>query len=155
MKLPLISVIALVALPGAAAAQTPYSATELCPTQANSTGTGVVLAIDGVDADRPARARVHGGPAHKFGALIYGRVPAQPALPWGSGTLCIAPFHPGNGRYTVTPFSGTGEVEIWLNAHPQPAAFPFLPGETGYLQYQYRDTTGWNLSNALTVHMAP
>lgn len=136
-------------------AQAPYTSSEYCSTHANSMGPGVILTIDGIDAARPARAALTGGPAGKFGALIYGRVAAQPALPWGSGTLCISPFHPGNGRYAVTPFSPAGEVELWLNAHPQPAAFPFLPGETGYLQYLYRDTTGWNLSNALMVTMAP
>ncbi|MCB9916220.1 MAG: hypothetical protein H6828_13915 [Planctomycetes bacterium] len=149
-----ISFVAL-SIASAASTQGGYTCTELCSTTTNSVGPGVVLGLDGAVGVNPERAVVTGGPSGKFGALIYGKVCAQPAIPWGNGSLCITPFHPSTGRYTVSNFSNGGTAEVFLNSAIYPQTFPFLPGETGYVQYLYRDVQGWNLSNALQVTMAP
>jgi hypothetical protein len=142
-------------LAAAAPPELPYSVTEFCGTTTNTAGPGAVLILEGAISFHPERARVVGGPANKFGALIYGSAAASPPLPWGNGNLCILPFHPSSGRFQVTPFSSAGELEIPFDGNSTPALFPFNPGETACFQYLYRDTTGWNLSNALACTMNP
>lgn len=132
-----------------------YKAAELCATSPNSVGKGVVLTMEGGARQCPEYAILTGGPADLCGALVYGPIAANPPLPWGEGRLCIAPFHPCNGRYNVCAFTSGGEVRIELNggyAYPQ---YPFRPGEMGHFQFLYRDGGTWNLSNALTVVVAP
>jgi hypothetical protein len=135
-------------------ADEPFTVTELCSTSVNSVGAGVSLALEGVQDLHPDRALLTGGPSGKFGALIYGSVATSEPIPWGNGSLCISPFHPSNGRYTVGAFSAGGAVDFDM-ASDTPGGFPFSPGESGCFQYLYRDDVGWNLSNALMVAMAP
>ena len=152
----MISLASLPLLLAAAAPQElPYSTTEFCGTTSNTAGPGAILALEGATSYYPERARVVGGPANKFGALIYGSAAASPPMPWGNGNLCILPFHPSSGRYQVTSFSSAGELEIVFDGNNTPAVFPFSPGETACFQYLYRDTEGWNLSNALACTMNP
>lgn len=153
------TMISLASLPlliaAAAPSEVPYSVTEFCGTTSNTAGPGAVLTLEGASSYHPELARVIGGPANKFGALIFGSVAASPPLPWGNGNLCILPFHPSAGRYQVSAFSSAGELEVAFNGGGAPSAFPFSPGETACFQYLYRDTEGWNLSNALACTLNP
>ncbi len=136
-------------------AEASFTITEMCSTTSNTVGNGVVLTLEGQVAQHPERAQASGGPPGLFGALIYGPIAANPPLPWGNGSLCISPFHPGNGRYRVSLFSSSGMAQVMMDGSSAPAVFPYAPGETGYFQYLYRDTHNWNLSNAIAITMAP
>lgn len=63
-----------------------------------------------------------------------------PALPFGHGELCVAPFAPGHGRGPVRLFDAAGA-----------ATFP-LPPSGYFVQVWYRDADGdGNLSNMIQV----
>lgn len=129
----------------------PYKTAELCPTSVNSVGKGAVLSFVGAARAHPAVAIVSGGPSGLCGSLLYGPVVAEPPVPWGDGRLCIAPFHPNNGRFRVCGLSPDGNVRIPLEEIYSGQVYPFEFGETGYFQFVYRDKQDWNLSNAVTV----
>lgn len=131
-----------------------------CATAANTVSKGAVLSPLGTSsiADNDLGWTVSYAPASVNGFLFYGAAQAQ--IPYGAGSLCIAPPRQRIPPVLLTGTSGELTRVVDLTQFPfanGPSAI--LAGSTWNFQFAYRDPTGaangLNASNGVEVLFAP
>lgn len=124
--------------------------TFVCAGDANSTGMGATLTLEGSDlvADNDLTINVKGLPMDSMGFVITSQETNVVVNPGGSsGTLCIASFVIGRFNNDILDSGTTGTVTL----SPDLTMFPtatlpgfeaVMAGETRYFQHWYRDVDG-------------
>jgi hypothetical protein len=138
--------------------------TRYCQAGKNSTGGIASIGFAGSTSltSNAFFLRTDGGVPNEFAMFYYGSERRE--IPFGDGFLCLAPG--GNGLIRLGPprkLDSAGEVLLRADFELPPmndGKGEILAGSTWNFQLQYRDPhgpggTGFNLTDALSVHFCP
>ncbi|MEM8711662.1 MAG: protease complex subunit PrcB family protein [Planctomycetota bacterium] len=151
------SVFALAASSSLVLAQGPGGVTRFCQTGAQRArifaGGSSDFQVNGGSGDLVLRAV--GIPASTVGLFFYGGQEQAPAAA-GNGFLCIGA---GAGPFRMDPVA-TGPTETSVTSpvdylQPPTAAGEILPGSAWNFQFWFRDSTGFDLTDAIRIEFGP